>query len=101
MYVVGLAVFTLASAAAALAQGPGRLIGARVLQGAGAAVLLPLTLTLISEAFPAEKRVSPSGCGAARPDSAWPPGRCWAALAAMGLTGLAWAPVRGPEAGWG
>ncbi|MFC8246867.1 hypothetical protein [Streptomyces chartreusis] len=35
MHVVGLAVFTLASAAAALAQGPGRLIGARVLQGAG------------------------------------------------------------------
>jgi MFS family permease len=55
-YVAGLAVFTLASALAALAGGPGQLIAARVLQGAGAAVLLPLTLTLIGEAFPAEKR---------------------------------------------
>jgi hypothetical protein len=56
MYVVGLAVFTLASAWAALAGGAGELIAARAVQGAGAAVLLPLTLTLISEAFPAEKR---------------------------------------------
>jgi MFS family permease len=56
MYVVGLAVFTLASAAAALAGIADQLIGARVLQGAGAAVLLPLTLILISDAFPAEKR---------------------------------------------
>ncbi|MBO4260886.1 MFS transporter, partial [Streptomyces griseorubiginosus] len=56
MYVVGLAVFTLASATAALSNGPEQLIGARIVQGAGAAVLLPLTLTLISEAFPAEKR---------------------------------------------
>lgn len=56
MYVTGLAVFTLASAAAGLAGDSGQLIAARVVQGAGAAVLLPLTLTLISEAFPAEKR---------------------------------------------
>lgn len=56
MYVVGLAVFSLASAACALSPGIGELIAARVLQGAGAAVVLPLTLTLISDAFPAEKR---------------------------------------------
>ena len=41
---------------AALSPGTGTLIAARVVQGAGAAVLVPLTLTLISEAFPAEKR---------------------------------------------
>jgi EmrB/QacA subfamily drug resistance transporter len=56
MYVVGLAVFTVASAAAALASGAPALIGARAVQGVGAAIVFPLTLTLISEAFPPEKR---------------------------------------------
>ncbi len=56
MFTVGLAVFTLASAAAALSSTVGALIAARALQGAGAAIVMPLTLTLISEAFPAEKR---------------------------------------------
>lgn len=55
-YVAGLLVFAAASAAAALSTSVGPLIAARVVQGAGAAVLLPLTLTLISDAFPAEKR---------------------------------------------
>jgi EmrB/QacA subfamily drug resistance transporter len=55
-YVAGLLVFAAASAAAALSGSVGPLIAARVVQGAGAAVLLPLTLTLISDAFPAEKR---------------------------------------------
>jgi MFS family permease len=56
MFVVGIGVFTAASAAAALSPSIGVLIAARVLQGAGAAIAFPLTLTLISEAFPAEKR---------------------------------------------
>ena len=56
MYVLGLVVFVLGSAMAALSPGTGTLIAARVVQGAGAAMLVPLTLTLISEAFPAEKR---------------------------------------------
>ena len=56
MYVLGLAIFTAGSVLAALSPGAGLLITARVVQGAGAAVLLPLTLTLISAAFPAEKR---------------------------------------------
>jgi EmrB/QacA subfamily drug resistance transporter len=56
MFVVGVAVFTVASAAAALAPSIGALIAARVIQGIGAAIASPLTLTLISEAFPAEKR---------------------------------------------
>ncbi|MCH5674019.1 MFS transporter [Streptomyces gilvus] len=147
MYVVGLAVFTLASATAALSNGPGQLIGARIVQGAGAAVLLPLTLTLISEAFPAEKRgvaigvwggvtglgvaAGPVLGGAVTEGLSWqwifwlnvPIGLVmlpFAAtklresygtrpqldlvglvLAAVGLTGLAWAPVRAPQAGWG
>jgi EmrB/QacA subfamily drug resistance transporter len=56
MYAVGVAVFTLSSIACALSASSGALITARVVQGAGAAVVLPLTLTLISDAFPLEKR---------------------------------------------
>jgi EmrB/QacA subfamily drug resistance transporter len=56
MYVTGLLVFVLGSALAALSPGAGLLIAARVVQGAGGALLVPLTLTLISDAFPAEQR---------------------------------------------
>jgi EmrB/QacA subfamily drug resistance transporter len=56
MFAVGIGLFTLASAAAALSPTVGALIAARAIQGAGAAIVTPLTLTLISEAFPAEKR---------------------------------------------
>jgi EmrB/QacA subfamily drug resistance transporter len=56
MFVIGLGLFTLASAGAALAPSTGALIAARALQGAGAAIVTPLTLTLLSTAFPAEKR---------------------------------------------
>jgi EmrB/QacA subfamily drug resistance transporter len=56
MFAVGLALFTAASAAAALSPNVGTLIAARTVQGAGAAIVMPLTLTLISAAFPAEKR---------------------------------------------
>jgi MFS family permease len=56
MFAAGIALFTAASAAAALSPSVGLLIAARVVQGAGAAIAFPLTLTLISEAFPVEKR---------------------------------------------
>jgi EmrB/QacA subfamily drug resistance transporter len=56
MFAAGLALFTAASAAAALSPNVGTLIAARTVQGAGAAIVMPLTLTLISAAFPAEKR---------------------------------------------
>ncbi|WP_035857901.1 MFS transporter [Cryptosporangium arvum] len=56
LYVTGLVVFTLASVAAAVATDAGTLITARVVQGAGAAIVLPLSLVLISEAFPIGKR---------------------------------------------
>src|SRR4051812_5562392 len=55
-FLYGLALFTGASAAAALAPSTGALIAARAIQGAGAAVVAPLTLTLLSEAFAAERR---------------------------------------------
>src|SRR3954466_3644308 len=56
MFVLGLGIFTLASAAAALAPTTEALIAARAIQGAGAAIVTPLTLTLLSEAFPPERR---------------------------------------------
>jgi EmrB/QacA subfamily drug resistance transporter len=56
MFVLGLGVFTLASAAAALAPSTEALIAARAIQGAGAAIVTPLTLTLLSEAFPPARR---------------------------------------------
>jgi EmrB/QacA subfamily drug resistance transporter len=56
MFVAGLGLFTAASALAALAPSTEVLIAARALQGAGAAAVMPLTLTLLSEAFPAGRR---------------------------------------------
>jgi EmrB/QacA subfamily drug resistance transporter len=56
MFVTGLGVFTLASAAAAIAPSIDALVAARAVQGAGAALVLPLTLTLLSEAVPANSR---------------------------------------------
>jgi EmrB/QacA subfamily drug resistance transporter len=56
MFLLGLAVFTGASAAAALARSTDLLIAARAVQGAGAAIVTPLTLTLLAEAFPRERR---------------------------------------------
>ncbi len=52
----GLALFTLASAACALAPDIGTMIIARSLQGIGAAAVLPLSLTILTTAFPAHKR---------------------------------------------
>jgi len=56
MFSAGLGIFTLASAAAAVAPSTGFLIAARAAQGLGAAIVTPLTLTLLSEAVPQEKR---------------------------------------------
>src|ERR687887_381540 len=72
MFAIGLGVFTAASAAAALSPNVGTLIAARAVQGTGAALVMPLTLTLIS-----------------------------AALSAAGLLGLTWALVRANTVGWG
>jgi EmrB/QacA subfamily drug resistance transporter len=52
----GLVLFTLASAACALAPSMAELIAARTVQGLGAAVVLPLSLTILTTAFPPEKR---------------------------------------------
>src|SRR6202165_5163030 len=56
MFTLGVGGFTAASALSAVSPSVGALIAARAFQGAGAAIVTPLTLTLISEAFPTEKR---------------------------------------------
>src|SRR5437763_3593758 len=56
MFTGGLALFTLSSAAAAVAPTTGILIAARAAQGLGAAIVTPLTLTLLAEAFPPQRR---------------------------------------------
>jgi EmrB/QacA subfamily drug resistance transporter len=56
LFVIGLAIFTGASAFAALAPSVEVLNLARALQGVGGAIVMPLTLTLLSAAVPAEKR---------------------------------------------
>jgi EmrB/QacA subfamily drug resistance transporter len=56
MLAAGVGLFTLASAACALAPNAGALIAARAIQGAGAALMLPLALALLSAAFPPERR---------------------------------------------
>jgi len=56
MFTIGMALFTTSSAFAALAPSIDALVLARAAQGLGAAMVAPLTLTLLSEAFPAERR---------------------------------------------
>jgi EmrB/QacA subfamily drug resistance transporter len=56
MFVLGLGIFTVASAAAALAPSAEALIVARAVQGIGGAIVTPLSLTILSEAVGKEKR---------------------------------------------
>src|SRR6476661_3057495 len=56
MFSVGLGIFTAASAAAALAPTIGVLDAARAIQGLGGAIVMPLTLTILSAGVPEEKR---------------------------------------------
>ncbi len=56
MFVTGLAIFTLSSAACAMSTNVAALITARTVQGAGAAMILPLAMTQLTAAFPADRR---------------------------------------------
>ncbi|HVY37293.1 MAG TPA: MFS transporter [Polyangia bacterium] len=56
VFSAGVVLFALASAACGAAPGIGLLIAARAVQGAGAALLVPGSLALISAAYPAERR---------------------------------------------
>ncbi|MBO2451347.1 DHA2 family efflux MFS transporter permease subunit [Actinomadura barringtoniae] len=78
LFLIGLTLFTASSAAAALAPGIGALIAARAVQGAGAAIVTPLTLTMLAAATPANRR-----------------GQALAAWGAMSGLGVALGPVVG------
>ncbi|MEU8698782.1 DHA2 family efflux MFS transporter permease subunit [Streptomyces sp. NPDC048680] len=56
LFTIGLSVFTAASAAAALSPGINELIAFRAVQGVGAAIMMPLTLTLLTAAVPPARR---------------------------------------------
>ena len=56
IFIVGLAIFTASSLACGLATSAGILIGARVVQGAGAALMNPATLSIIVATFPPRQR---------------------------------------------
>ncbi len=71
VFLFGLAVFTVSSLACGLAGSAGLLIGARVVQGAGAAFMMPATLSIISVTFPPRERGAAIGI--------------WAGVSAMAL----------------
>ncbi len=71
VFVIGLVVFTLSSLACGLAESGDVLIGARVVQGAGAALMNPATLSIISATFPPRERGTAIGI--------------WAGVSAMAL----------------
>jgi EmrB/QacA subfamily drug resistance transporter len=56
LFIAGLTLFVAASAACALARSAGALIAARAVQGAGAALVMPLAMALLSAAFPPQER---------------------------------------------
>ncbi len=56
VFIAGLALFTVASAACAVAPSATTLIVARAVQGVGGAAVLPLSLTILTTAYPAQRR---------------------------------------------
>ena len=56
IFIVGLAIFTASSLACGLATGAAFLIGARIVQGVGAALMNPATLSIITATFPPRQR---------------------------------------------
>jgi EmrB/QacA subfamily drug resistance transporter len=65
LMLIGLSIFTVMSAACALATDDGQLILFRALQGVGAAIVAPLTLSILANTYPPEKRASAFGVWAA------------------------------------
>lgn len=61
LFVAGLAVFTIASVACAVAPDTGTLIAARAVQGVGSAMVMPLAFSLLSAAFPPAQRAKALG----------------------------------------
>src|SRR6266508_5797711 len=56
MFMTGVIIFAITSATAGIAQDPAMLIGSRAIQGIGAALMMPATLSIITHTFPAAER---------------------------------------------
>ena len=65
MFMIGIATFAIASLLCAVAPGSAFLIGARVVQGVGAAIMIPGSLAIISKAYPRDERGKAIGIWAA------------------------------------
>jgi len=87
MFTAGLAVFAAASAGCALAPDVGTLIAARAVQGAGAALVMPLSLALLGTAIPADRRSKALGVFAGVAGLAVPVGPL---LGGAVVTGVSW-----------
>ncbi|MFF1376675.1 MFS transporter [Streptomyces sp. NPDC058308] len=94
VYLAGLTVFTAASLACGLARGTGELIGFRLLQGAGSAVLIPQVLSLIQRNFAGEARTKALGAYAAVLATGAAAGQVLGGvLVSADLFGAGWRPV--------
>ena len=65
IYLTGLTIFTVASAGCGLATDDATLVALRAVQGSGAAMMAPLTLSILVNAYPAERRTAAIGIWAA------------------------------------
>jgi Arabinose efflux permease len=79
VFLSGLSAFGIGSLLAGLSPNIGTLIGARVVMGIGAAMLLTPALSLISGLFAPAERAKAIGAWATAGAAAWPPDRSWAA----------------------
>ena len=82
IYMIGLSIFALASLAIGSAQSAGFIVAARAVQGMGAAILAPSTLSLLQVTFPREKSVIVPLPGMLPPQAfqqvlAWCSAACW------------------------
>src|SRR5207245_10576845 len=86
LFLVGLAVFTFASIGCSLAQSPGQLIVARIVQGIGGAILTPQTLSILTTTFPPSRRGAALGVWGAVAGVAAVTGPTLGGLLATGLS---------------
>src|SRR5207245_4666750 len=86
LFLIGLAVFTFASIGCSLAQSPGQLIVARIVQGIGGAILTPQTLSILTTTFPPSRRGAASGVWGAVAGVAAVTGPTLGGLLATGLS---------------